>query len=219
MSAHKERERVVYYGWMPQQHDHKEGRHQLLSESRIRALSKSWVIKTCLALGVAKCIMIAVVYFSIINLLVSDIHDLWMRLLLHYLGDILVVSRSHRINLILVPSPLRIAIFPPIAANHFLAAFIPSPIDCIEPLHIFALVWNIMWIIGFEVVLIVMIVLRIPIGYVSCCEGLLNDFIWRTVLFLLLIQLGRERTLVIFNYSTTHKFLGEKVDQDPERYR
>lgn len=170
---------------MPQQHDYEESCHQLLCESRIRTACKTAVVQACLTLqgiAVVKWIMNTIVRFGIVNLFISNIHDLWMRLLLHYSGDILVFSKSATFGNLIMRAAWEIVILPSIATHHFLAAFIPSSIDGIESLHsIFALVWKIKWIASLKVMRVLWVILRLSIGHVSRSKGL-NVFVLRTIL-------------------------------------
>lgn len=145
--THEKWERIVYNGGMPQQHDNEESCHQLLYERRLRISCKIGV-KAWFALkglAVMNGIMNVVLPFNIVYLFISNVHDLWLRLLLHYLGDVLVFSRSRSRELIVVISILEIVIAVSIAVLIFAVASIPSLIACIESLHItlFVLTWKI----------------------------------------------------------------------------
>lgn len=153
---------------MPEQYDYEESCHQLLCEGRLRISSDTGTVEACLALyglAVMKWILNIIWSFTIVNLFISNVHDLWLRLLLHYLGDILVFSRSLSRELIMVISFLVKVIVISIAVLIFTVAAIPSWIASIESLHItfFVLTWKIIWVGALIILLVFWIVLRLSI--------------------------------------------------------
>lgn len=133
---------------MPQQYNYEESCHQLLCQCRFRISCKTIALKALLALqglAIVKRILYIAWGLSMVYLFICHIHDLWLRLLLHYLGDVLVISRSSSKKLIALTSVIRLVIERWMIATIFTALPIPSLIASIESLHItmLALSWDI----------------------------------------------------------------------------
>ena len=138
---------------MPQKYNYEESCHQLLYQCRFSINCKTSAFNAWLALqslAIVKRILHIALALSMVYLFICHIYDLWLRLLLHYLCNILVISRYCSKKLIALTSVLRIVIERCIVAPIFTALPIPSLIASIESLHItmLALAWDIYWAIA-----------------------------------------------------------------------